>query len=232
MPCMKMCCFRLSTRLGSIQVLVPIIAICVVGGADSLRNVVSRMKGQDEETEQKDIFIWLMDMLKAGSDEIFLALTTFLGIHMLCCILMIIGALKMFRYLLIPFIIMDFIKLCMLTLIHIVTMMVVKQDVSLGDLIALTIIGGFILLLLFYLWACVVALFQIFGIVKTEKYRALFGDDPTASIENPISRVSDSINDFKVSIVHPVSKEVVKSLTYNTGFINDFNKDNRYGYIP
>ncbi|XP_058455975.1 uncharacterized protein LOC131433155 [Malaya genurostris] len=240
MPCMKMCCFRFSTRLGSIligiltiiQVLLSLTALFVAGGTDMLQNVASRIKSPDDETDKKDGLMWLMGWLKIRTNEIHLTLITFLGAHALCCVIMIVGAFVMYRYLLFPFMVLDFIKVCILTMIHVVAMMIIKEGVNLGDLIALTIAGGFALLLLFYLWACVVSLFQILGIVKTEKYRALFGDDPTAPVEVAVTRIPDSVHNFKVSLVHPVSSEAVNNITYNTSFGGGLNKDSHYNYIP
>lgn len=126
-----------------------------------------------------------------------------------------------------PFILLDFVKLCILTTAHVIIMMAIKKHLNLGELITLTISGGFLLrmkqfiihwcsknffflisVLLFYLWACVVALYQIIVIVKTEKYQAVYGKDPTAPKE-AYSEGEKPHHDEKhnISIVEPILKD-------------------------
>ncbi|XP_065078634.1 uncharacterized protein LOC135701706 [Ochlerotatus camptorhynchus] len=232
MPCMKMCCFQFSTRLGSIivgissmlQVLIPAIVLIGVGGADRLKIVASDMNDHINDFGQDAIFIWLLNFTYSDPKGIFLGTVLFCGIHALCCVLMIIGAIKFQKYLLTPFIFMDFLRLCILSLTHVIGMMVIKKQLNLGDLIAITIAGGFGLLLLFYLWACVVALYQILGIVKTEKYRKLFGNDPIS--RNNIS----TANDENTTNLQPTVTTKDKYFTYNSNFSNEYSKDNVHEY--
>ncbi|XP_062551048.1 uncharacterized protein LOC134216031 [Armigeres subalbatus] len=231
MPCMKMCCFYLSTRLGSVivgilsilQVLVPVLILIALGGADRLRNEAADINDHINNFGQEEIFMIVLRYTENNSEVVFLTAVSFCAGHSLCCIFMIVGALKVQKILLIPFIMLDFIRLCILTLMHCIGMMVIKQQLHLGDLIAITIAGGFVLLLLFYLWACVVALYQIIGIVKTEKYRSLFGNDPTALARNPIddmiSKDAQSTNKFEST-----------AYTYNTNYLNEYPTYNKYGY--
>lgn len=52
-------------------------------------------------------------------------------------------------------------------------MLVIKKGIHLGELIIKCIVGGFILLFLFYLWYCTVSFYIIVGIVKSKKYKKL-----------------------------------------------------------
>jgi hypothetical protein len=50
-------------------------------------------------------------------------------------------------------------------------MMLMKKEWNLGILILACCIGGFASLLLFYLWAVTVAMFQMIGVVNSEEYQ-------------------------------------------------------------
>ncbi|XP_053691705.1 uncharacterized protein LOC128740201 [Sabethes cyaneus] len=210
MPCMNMFCSRLSTRLGSIlvgtftifQILSPLLVLLSVGGAEKLRKTALQIKKLTNDNDQQKLFLWLLDIMEFNSSELFQVICTYLGLHIAGTILMIIGALKIQQYLLIPFILLDLVKLCILTAAHIITMMVIKKHLNLGELITLTISGGFLLLLLFYLWACVVALYQIFVAVKTGKCQAIYGKDSAALKEG-----SKEENGYNVSTVEPILKD-------------------------
>nr|XP_019558975.2 uncharacterized protein LOC109427849 [Aedes albopictus] len=223
MPCMKMCCFYLSTRLGSIivgilsilQVLIPALILVANGGEGYLKAGASDINSHINDFGQEELFISFLRFTEKDPEIVFLAAETFCGVHLLSCILMIVGALKVQRYLLLPFIVLDVIRLCVLSLIHVTGMMVIKKQLNLGDLIAITIAGGFGLLLLFYMWACVVALYQIFGIVTTEKYRSMFGNDPTTPARIPTETVNSKD-------LRPVKKAENSLYSYNSNYANEY----------
>uniref|UniRef100_A0A1S4K369 Uncharacterized protein n=1 Tax=Culex quinquefasciatus TaxID=7176 RepID=A0A1S4K369_CULQU len=223
MPCMKTCCFYASTRLGSIVIgaLTIVFAedLVVIGGSDGILQMAKRTHQNIDEFDQQEIFMWVLQQMESNSDQVFLYVMIFFAVHTLCCIVMIVGAFKLLRYLHVPFIILEFARLTLLTLAHVTTMMVVKKQLNLGDLIALTIAGGFGLLLLFYLWACVVSLFQIIGIIQTEKYQALFGKDPIAPVKKDIP---NTLEKEIVTRVQPSALKDKEYFTYNTNFTNEY----------
>lgn len=79
--------------------------------------------------------------------------------------------------------------------------------------------SDFFSVLLFYLWACVVALFQIIGIIKTEKYQALFGKDLVAPVKKDVSSVLEK---GTVTRVQPSALTNKEYFTYNTNFTNEY----------
>lgn len=83
----KLKCFQL-------QVLIPAIVLIGVGGADRLKIVASDMNDHINDFGQDAIFIWLLNFTYSDPKGIFLGTVLFCGIHALCCVLMIIGAIK------------------------------------------------------------------------------------------------------------------------------------------
>uniref|UniRef100_T1H503 Uncharacterized protein n=1 Tax=Megaselia scalaris TaxID=36166 RepID=T1H503_MEGSC len=87
------------------------------------------------------------------------------SIHLLNCVIAIIGAFKLRKWFLIPFIIFEFIRVLLLLTTHIV--LIYLLPVFIG-----------------YNWSAVVALFQLITLVNSEKYKKLYGDDPMKPIVN------------------------------------------------
>lgn len=59
-----------------------------------------------------------------------------------------------------------------------------------------------------YMWACVVSLFQLISIVKSKKYRSLYGDNPLKSthISTLINESSTRKSDVKLFPLHNLNK--------------------------
>ncbi|XP_055644246.1 uncharacterized protein LOC129780233 [Toxorhynchites rutilus septentrionalis] len=234
MPCMAMCCFHLSTRLASIivgivtilQILIPLVLLASAGGTDYIKTMAAQIKDNIGDYDHQDIFVCLVDLLYLSPEESYLVFVVFLGVHILCCVLVIAGALKIQKYMLLPFILVDFIRLCILTLTHIIAMLVIKKMINLGDLIALTITGGFGLLLLFYSWACVVALFQIIGIVKSEKYRSLYGNGVSTDVQRAVD-IRYPHKEGKIAFVQSAIKDSEPFFGYNSKFLDKYYTNGR-----
>ena len=62
------------------------------------------------------------------------------------------------------------------------------------------------------MWACVMTLYHIIKVVKTDQYRTMYGDDPLARAGEP-----KHTNDQKVP-------NVIGSFSYDTQFSNSFTK--------
>ncbi|XP_052864182.1 uncharacterized protein LOC128270802 [Anopheles cruzii] len=193
MPLMRLFCFRLTVRLGSIivggccilETLVTMIVLAALGGATFLRTEALYYEQNMQLYNPHFAFVWLIRMCKTNSDSTYIVLMVCMTLYLPCCLAMMAGAYLMKRYLLVPFVVFELFRLLCITLMHVVAMLVVKRSVNVGYLIALTILGTFILLLLFYLWACVVALLQILKIVRSPAYIAIFGDNPLAPVDPP-----------------------------------------------
>ncbi|XP_054743857.1 uncharacterized protein LOC129248356 [Anastrepha obliqua] len=175
-------CF--SVRLGLIVVAalglvrVFIAAILLISmGMDALDPIIKLFKNDDEYGKMLTVQTTL-NWIENHSQAFIATLLTSLAIHLICCGLAILGALKLKKWLLLPYIIHEFIRVSFYFAAHIILMIILKKKLNLGLLIAVTLLGGFILLYLAYNWATSVALFQIIELVHTERYRKLYGDDP------------------------------------------------------
>lgn len=77
---------------------------------------------------------------------------SFLIICMICDILNIICAFKMWRILAVPFIVIEFVRLVFYVCILILTLLYIKKNINLGYLIVASVLGGFSMLILLYFW--------------------------------------------------------------------------------
>nr|XP_040235922.2 uncharacterized protein LOC120957670 isoform X1 [Anopheles coluzzii] len=191
MVLMRLFCFRLSVRLGSIivggfcilETIVTMIALAALGGGQFLEQEALYYEENMHLYNPDDVFVWLIGVCKTEAAMFYTLIMIGMALYLPCCGTMMVGAYYMKRYLLVPFIVVELARLSCITLTHVIGMMVIKKSINVGYLIALTIAGGFALLLLFYLWACVVALMQILKIVRSPEYIAVFGDNPLAPID-------------------------------------------------
>lgn len=90
---------------------------------------------------------------------------------MIACLLNIVAALKIWKWLTLPYILYEGFRLVVFFAAHVLLMMVFKKQLNLGVLIAASCFGGFCLLLLGYMWGCSIALFQI--ITNSKEYQRL-----------------------------------------------------------
>lgn len=115
-----------------------------------------------------------------------LAVLVYCGSFVIACLLSIIAALKIWRWLLVPYIALDFVRLCFFFAAHVILMMIFKKQLNLGVLILACSFGGFFILLLGYAWNCSVALFQIIGIVNSPSYQKILSlGSPPPSKQQP-----------------------------------------------
>lgn len=83
----------------------------------------------------------------------------------------IVSAMKMWRFLSIPYIFLELFRLAILSFSLVLTLLAIKKSMNLGYLIVASIVGGFGLLLLFYFWYCTVAFFSMVSVVKSDRYK-------------------------------------------------------------
>lgn len=95
------------------------------------------------------------------------------GVYIVTCLLNIIASLKIWKWLTIPYILLEGIRLIGFLVVHVVIMMVFKKQWNLGVLIAGSCAGGFFLLFLGYLWSCSIALFQMINVTSSKEYKKL-----------------------------------------------------------
>uniref|UniRef100_A0A182Q625 Uncharacterized protein n=1 Tax=Anopheles farauti TaxID=69004 RepID=A0A182Q625_9DIPT len=165
------------------ETIVTMITLAVLGGAKFFEQEARYYEENMHDYNPHDVFVWLILVCKTRADTFYASLMIGMALYLPCCGAMMAGAYYMKQYLLAPFVVVEFLRLTCVTLTHVIGMMVIKKSINVGYLIALTIAGGFALLLLFYLWACVVALMQILKIVRSPEYVAVFGDNPLAPVE-------------------------------------------------
>ncbi|XP_055309460.1 uncharacterized protein LOC129573187 [Sitodiplosis mosellana] len=102
------------------------------------------------------------------------------GSFLVACVLDVIGAYFMNPWLLLPYIIIDVIRLSLTCWLFCIVLITIKRAVNLGVLIMYAILLSFVMFVLLYLWGCVFSLFHAIFIVRTKSYRSVFGDDPLA----------------------------------------------------
>uniref|UniRef100_A0A182PLP2 Uncharacterized protein n=1 Tax=Anopheles epiroticus TaxID=199890 RepID=A0A182PLP2_9DIPT len=166
-----------------VETIVTMIALPALGGGQFFKREALYYEENMHLYNPHDVFVWLIGVCKTEPETFYASIMVGMALYVPCCGTMMAGAYYMKRYLLAPFVVVELARLTCITLTHVVGMMVIKKSINVGYLIALTIAGGFALLLLFYLWACVVALMQILKIVRSPEYVAVFGDNPLAPIE-------------------------------------------------
>nr|XP_014278558.1 uncharacterized protein LOC106682298 [Halyomorpha halys] len=107
-------------------------------------------------------------------------------IRLVVCILLIYGAYYMKHLFLLPFLIVEAIRLGFLVFLHISAMQIVKQNnQDLGLLIGATLAGFFILLLLIYTWVCVYSLYQVLWRLRPRDQHKNFNRQPLCTPEFP-----------------------------------------------
>ncbi|XP_058124260.1 uncharacterized protein LOC131282119 [Anopheles ziemanni] len=208
MPLMRIFCFRLTVRLGSIivggccmlETFITMIMLAACGGADFFKSEALYYEENLHIYNPHVVFVWLIGVCKTEPELFYAAIMSCMGLYLPCCGAMMAGAYFMKRYLLVPYILVELLRLVCITLTHVIGMIVIKKSINVGYLIAFTIAGGFALLLLFYLWACVVALMQILKIVRSPEYIAVFGDDPLAPVE---PQATGSMDIFAIEPKYP-----------------------------
>ncbi|XP_017012705.2 uncharacterized protein [Drosophila takahashii] len=112
--------------------------------------------------------------------------------HMGVAFLSIWGALKLKKWLVLPLAAFEFVYFINITFLHIVLMIMLKKQINLGLLIILTLLGCFYILFVGYNAITCVAMFQIICLVKSARYRELYGEDPFHPLAMTTSTSKDS----------------------------------------
>ncbi|KAH8353181.1 hypothetical protein KR084_009439 [Drosophila pseudotakahashii] len=112
--------------------------------------------------------------------------------NMGAAILSIWGALKLKKWLVLPLAAFEFAYFINITFLHIVLMIMLKKQINLGFLIILTLLGCFYIFFVGYNGITCVAMYQIIGLVKSARYRELYGEDPFHPLAMRTSPSKDS----------------------------------------
>ena len=109
-------------------------------------------------------------------------------------------------------------------------MMVWKKQLNLGLLIALTVVGGFLILYLFYLMFCSVAMFQIISVVNTKEYKLLIRNLSSANSSVQMYKMPDysTVTPEKV-LVSTISKPKTKLTNNAIQYVYNNNNNNNNG---
>ncbi|XP_030381236.1 uncharacterized protein LOC115629060 [Scaptodrosophila lebanonensis] len=99
-------------------------------------------------------------------------------VNIVAALLGILGAIKLQKWIILPLALYEFVFFLSMTSGHIVFMIMLKKVINLGLLIVLTLVGSFVLLFFGYNCITCLAMFQIITLVKSTRYRELYGNDP------------------------------------------------------
>jgi len=180
MAVMKTCCGCFSTKTGTYAVLLLYTAAyiaCIVAVSLNLKgenyqtwykeSVLDSAEWKKECDGEENMKLW---KCKTSYDMQWSIKGFFIGIVVSCCffivaaILAIIGTAKQKHWPILPWIILEFIrlfcKLVMLTLVIILWAVNMKEDADESNLIATSVLGAVIVAFYFYVWLCVVSHFQ------------------------------------------------------------------------
>lgn len=162
---------------------------------------------QGESIIQKPFF--------ADSEEYYLFMLIFNGSCAVACLLNVLAALKTWRWLSVPYILLIGVRLAGALAIYVLGMMVYKKQWNLGVLIAACCGGGFVFLYLGYMWACSIAMFQIIGIVRSPDYqKSILLGSPAPPLQRNVTVASLQIKNLDLD-------------DENHMFIRDFSQFNR-----
>ncbi|XP_016978001.1 uncharacterized protein LOC108043704 [Drosophila rhopaloa] len=122
--------------------------------------------------------------------------------HIAAAILCIWGAIKLQKWFVLPLAFFEFLYFINITGLHIVLMIMLKKQINLGFLIILTLMGCFYILFVGYNAFTCVAMFQIISLVKSARYRELYGEDPFHPLVMRTTQQKDSQKPLQVLRMH------------------------------
>ncbi|XP_026276269.1 uncharacterized protein LOC113205042 [Frankliniella occidentalis] len=159
-------CSAFSIRLGSIIVgavcLMQAVAMevaCLVG----LQDVHMVSQNLNEFMFERDFLFAssFLNSIKKNPEPFLVGTLIILLVYSFSCILLIVGALKLNVWLVVPFVAVEFLRLCANLAILVAGMLILKKNsLDLGPLMGGSCGGGFFMLLMIYLWTCPLSLAQ------------------------------------------------------------------------
>ncbi|KAM7351895.1 uncharacterized protein ACRADG_004609 [Cochliomyia hominivorax] len=162
--------------LAFISVFIPSILFFAMGL--SVLKPILKLFNDDENFRKHPIVVTFTDHVQNDPNKLMVLFQLYFFAHMTASFLAFYGTLKLKKYMLLPLIFFEFLRVMYCLACHILLMTVSKNRLNLGILITSTLAGGFLILFLGYNWATCVALYQIINLINSERYKSLYGDDP------------------------------------------------------
>ncbi|KAH8269336.1 hypothetical protein KR018_004612 [Drosophila ironensis] len=159
----------------------------------------------DAEYKDRKYVRKFIDWMENSPDSFLLFSQVLLFSHAVAAILSIWGAIKLQKWLLLPMSFFEFVYFLNFTILHIVLMIMLKKQINLSLLIILTLVGCFYILFVGYNAITCVAMFQIISLVKSPRYRELYGDNPFHPLALKSSHSEDSQPPLRVLNMHDMT---------------------------
>ncbi|KAI8038244.1 uncharacterized protein LOC128253161 [Drosophila gunungcola] len=199
-----------SVRLGSILVSVLTIIRCLAHslvlftmGLKVFEPLIDLFEHDSEYKDRK----WVRKYISWSEDspESFNAVFQIISFsHIAAAMLCIWGSIKLQKWFVLPLAFFEFLYFINITALHIVLMIMLKKQINLGFLIILTLMGCFYILFVGYNAITCVAMFQIISLVRSPRYRDLYGEDPFHPLVMRTSQQKDSQKPLQVLRMHDV----------------------------
>uniref|UniRef100_A0A182MHX7 Uncharacterized protein n=1 Tax=Anopheles culicifacies TaxID=139723 RepID=A0A182MHX7_9DIPT len=195
MVLMRLFCFQLSVRLGSIivggccmlETIITMIVLAALGGAPFLHQEALYYEENMHLYNPHDVFLWLITLCKTNAELFYTATMICMALYLPCCGIMMAGA----YFVSVPLGIgrgrQGYHTPLNDTFVSAVDEAISHSTVRSGGACEIDLHHTDPRdrndVLLFYLWGCVVALMQILRIVRSPEYIAVFGDNPLAPVD-------------------------------------------------
>ncbi|XP_030556081.1 uncharacterized protein LOC115759311 [Drosophila novamexicana] len=150
----------------------------------------------DSQYKSSNIIRRLINWIEQSPDNVLIFLQIMCYAHIAAAILGMVGALRLHKWLLLPLALFELIYFLGITISHIVMMIMLKKQINLGLLIVLTLVGSFYCLFAGYNCVTCLAMYQIINLVRSSKYRQLYGEDPFQPI--PLRRAQGEIQQLRL----------------------------------
>uniref|UniRef100_A0A1I8Q1I5 Uncharacterized protein n=1 Tax=Stomoxys calcitrans TaxID=35570 RepID=A0A1I8Q1I5_STOCA len=174
------CSVRLGGLVASTLAFISSLLACLfffIMGLDTL-NPILDIFNDDDHFRNHFLVKRFTRMVDSDSEKLLAIFQVYFFSHMASSVIGFYGSWKVKKYYLIPLAIFEFFRVIYCLISHILLMTVCKNKLNLGILITATLGGGFVILYLGYNWATIVALYQIISLINSERYKAVYGDDP------------------------------------------------------
>ncbi|EDW76381.2 uncharacterized protein Dwil_GK15425 [Drosophila willistoni] len=174
------CSVRLGVLIVSLINIIKCLAFSIylfVHGIQSYHPLVELFE-QDAQYAENRVVRRYIHWIENYPDKVLIYNQVLLYSNIAAALLASFGSFKLYKWLLLPLALFELLYLIQFTSFHIVLMIVLKKLINLGLLIVLTLVGSFYILFEGYNCVTCLAMFQIISLVKSQRYRELYGNDP------------------------------------------------------
>ncbi|ALC38301.1 CG14007 [Drosophila busckii] len=149
---------------------------------------------QDAQYRSSSLVRKFIDWVHDAPDNVLIFLQVCCYLHILTAILGILN-----KWLLLPLALLELLTFLSYLILHIISMIVLKKKINLGLLIVLTLVGSFWCLFVGYNAVTCIAMYQIITLVRSSRYRQLYGEDPFHPLAmQRISAGKDSVQQLRM----------------------------------